>query len=183
MADIVPIERVANKIFGIRDTRVMLDRDLAELYGVETRVLNQAVQRNIKRFPEDFMFVLTREEITRISQIVTSSKIKYSKQVHAFTEQGVAMLSSVLNSDRAIQVNILIMRAFNKLRKMLSTHEDLKRKVESMERKYDRQFKVVFDAIKQLLDIESKPKRKIYPVKRISPQSTRLHYENRAATL
>ena len=161
MTDIVPIERVANKIFGIRDTRVMLDRDLAELYGVETRVLNQAVQRNIKRFPEDFMFALTREEITRISQIVTSSKIKYSKQVHAFTEQGVAMLSSVLNSDRAIQVNILIMRAFNKLRKMLSTHEDLKRKVESMERKYDRQFKVVFDAITQLIDIESKPKRKI----------------------
>ena len=161
MPDIVPIERVANKIFGIRDTRVMLDRDLAELYGVETRVLNQAVQRNIKRFPEDFMFVLTREEITRISQIVTSSKIKYSKQVHAFTEQGVAMLSSVLNSDRAIQVNILIMRAFNKLRKMLATHEDLKRKVESMERKYDRQFKVVFDAITQLIDIESKPKRKI----------------------
>ena len=161
MADIVPIERVANKIFGIRDTRVMLDRDLAELYGVETRVLNQAVQRNIKRFPEDFMFVLTREEITRISQIVTSSKIKYSKQVHAFTEHGVAMLSSVLNSDRAIQVNILIMRAFNKLRKMLATHEDLKRKVESMERKYDRQFKVVFDAITQLIDIESKPKRKI----------------------
>jgi hypothetical protein len=139
----------------------MLDRDLAELYGVETRVLNQAVQRNIKRFPEDFMFVLTREEITRISQIVTSSKIKYSKRVHAFTEQGVAMLSSVLNSERAIQVNILIMRAFTKLREMLSTHEDLRRKVEAMERKYDRQFKVVFDAIKQLIDIESKPKRKI----------------------
>ena len=151
MTDIVPIERVANKIFGIRDTRVMLDRDLAEPYGVETRVLNQAVQRNIKRFPEDFMFVLTREEITGISQIVTSNRdkmdLRYSPM--AFTEQGVAMLSSVLNSDRAIQVNILIMRAFNKLRKMLSTHEDLRRKVESMERKYDRQFKVVFDVSAQ----------------------------------
>ena len=161
MTHIVPIERVASKIYSIRHTRVMLDRDLAELYGVETRVLNQAVQRKIKRFPEDFMFVLTRDEIMRISQIVTSSKIKYSKRVHAFTEQGVAMLSSVLNSERAIQVNILIMRAFTKLREMLSTHEDLRKKVEAMERKYDHQFKVVFDAIKQLIDIESKPKRKI----------------------
>jgi len=96
-----------------------------------------------------------------ISQIVTSSKIKYSKQVHAFTEQGVAMLSSILNSERAIQVNILIMRAFTKLRERLSTHKDLKRKIEAMEKKYDLQFKVVFDAIIQLIDIESKPKRKI----------------------
>jgi len=91
MPDIVPKEKIASKIIIIRDTRIMFDRDLAELYGVETRVLNQAVRRNIKRFPEDFMFVLTREEIMRISQIVTSSKIKYSQQVHAFTEQGVAM--------------------------------------------------------------------------------------------
>ena len=157
----IPTESIVSKIISIRGEKVLLDRDIAELYGVETRVLKQAVRRNKKRFPDDFMFELTREEIMRISQIVTSSKIKYSKQVHAFTEQGVAMLSSVLNSDRAIQVNILIMRAFTKLRKMLSTHEDLKRKVESMERKYDRQFKVVFDAIKQLIDIESKPKRKI----------------------
>ena len=161
MPDLVPIERIASKIYLIRDIRVMLDRDLAELYGVETRVLNQAVHRNIKRFPKDFMFDLTRDEIMRISQIVTSSEIKYSKRVHAFTEQGVAMLSSVLNSDRAIQVNIQIMRTFTKLREMLSTHDDLRRKVEAMERKYDRQFKVVFDAIKQLIDIESKPKRKI----------------------
>jgi hypothetical protein len=161
MPDILPIERITSKIYLIRDIRVMLDRDLAELYGVETRVLNQAVHRNIKRFPKDFMFELTRDEIMGISQIVTSSEIKYSKRVHAFTEQGVAMLSSVLNSDRAIQVNIQIMRAFTKLREMLSTHEDLRRKVEAMERKYDRQFKVVFDAIKQLIDTESKPKRKI----------------------
>ena len=161
MPDIIPKERIANKIYAIRDIKVMLDRDLAELYGVETRVLNQAVRRNLKRFPEDFMFELTRDEIMRISQIVTSSKIKYSKRVHAFTEQGVAMLSSVLNSERAIQVNILIMRAFTQLRSMLSTHKELKRKIESMERKYDRQFRVVFDAIKQLIDIESKPKKKI----------------------
>ena len=161
MPDLVPIERIASKIYLIRDIRVMLDRDLAELYGVETRVLNQAVHRNIKRFPKDFMFELKRDEIMGISQIVTSFEIKYSKRVHAFTEQGVAMLSSVLNSDRAIQVNIQIMRTFTKLREMLSTHDDLRRKVEAMERKYDRQFKVVFDAIKQLIDIESKPKRKI----------------------
>ena len=161
MPDIMPMEKIASKIYVIRDTRIMLDRDLAELYGVETRVLNQAVRRNIKRFPEDFMFVLTREEIMRISQIVTSSKIKYSKQVHAFTEQGVAMLSSVLNSDRAIQVNILIMRAFTRLRQMLSTHEELRRKIETMERKYDRQFRVVFEAIKQLIDNKDKPQRKI----------------------
>ena len=161
MPDIIPKERIANKIYAIRDIKVMLDRDLAELYGVETRVLNQAVRRNLKRFPEDFMFELTRDEIMRISQIVTSSKIKYSKRVHAFTEQGVAMLSSVLNSERAIQVNILIMRAFTQLRSMLSTHKELKRKIESMERKYDRQFRVVFDAIKQLIDTESKPKKKI----------------------
>jgi hypothetical protein len=161
MPDLVPIERIATKIYLIRDIRVMLDRDLAELYGVETRVLNQAVHRNIKRFPKDFMFDLTRDEIMGISQIVTSSEIKYSKRVHAFTEQGVAMLSSVLNSGRAIQVNIQIMRTFTKLREMLSTHEDLRRKVEAMEKKYDRQFKVVFDAIKQLIDVESKQKRKI----------------------
>jgi hypothetical protein len=161
MPDIVPMERIAGKIYLIRKTKVMLDRDLAEIYGVETRVLNQAVRRNIKRFPEDFMFELTRDEIMRISQIVTSSEIKYSKRVHAFTEQGVAMLSSVLNSERAIQVNILIMRAFTQLRRMLSTNEELKKKIESMERKYDRQFRVVFDAISQLIDTESEPKKKI----------------------
>ncbi len=93
MPDVMPLERIAGKIYLIRKTKVMLDRDLAEIYGVETRVLNQAVRRNIKRFPEDFMFELTRDEIMRISQIVTSSEIKYSKRVHAFTEQGVAMFT------------------------------------------------------------------------------------------
>ena len=102
----VPMERITSKIYLIRGQKVMLDRDLADLYEVETRVLNQAVTRNKDRFPGDFMFELTRKEIMRISQIVTSSKIKYSKMVHAFTEQGVAMLSSVLRSERAVQVNI-----------------------------------------------------------------------------
>jgi len=163
MTDFVPIERIANKIYLIRHIRVMLDRDLAELYGVETRALKQAVRRNIKRFPVDFMFELNEDENQALrSQNVILKRGQHSKYLpFAFTEQGVAMLSSVLNSERAIQVNILIMRAFNKLREMLSTHEDLRRKVEAMEKKYDRQFKVVFDAIKQLIDIESKPKRKI----------------------
>jgi len=129
----------------------MLDRDLADLYNVETRILNQAVQRNIKRFPEDFMFSLTREEIMRISQIVISSDIKFSKQVRAFTEQGVAMLSGILNSDRAIEVNIQIMRAFVKLREMIASHKDLARRLDKLEKKYDTQFKVVFDALRALI--------------------------------
>jgi len=102
MSDIVSIEEIAGKIYLIRGIKVILDRDLAELYGVETKVLKQAVRRNIKRFPPDFMFALTRDEIMRISQIVTSSDIKYAKRVHAFTEQGVAMPSSVLRSERAV---------------------------------------------------------------------------------
>lgn len=112
----VPVGRIEKSIFMIRGQRVMLDRDLARLYGVQTRVLNQAVSRNVKRFPSDFMFQLSREEILSISQIVTSSRIKFSKRVHAFTEQGVAMLSTVLNSERAIEVNIAIMRVFVRLR-------------------------------------------------------------------
>ena len=142
----------------------MLDRDLAFLYGVETKVLKQAVRRNITRFPDDFMFELTKEEFENWrSQFVTSNRDRMGLRYRpmAFTEQGVAMLSSVLNSDRAIQVNVLIMRAFTRLRQMLSTHEELKRKIEAMERKYDRQFRVVFEAIKQLIDTKDKPQRKI----------------------
>jgi hypothetical protein len=161
MTTSVPVVRITNKIYFIRNKKVLLDRDLAELYCVETRVLNQAVSRNIERFPEDFMFSLNRDEIMGISQIVISSEIKFSKRVRCFTEQGVAMLSSVLRSKRAIQVNIQIMRAFTQLRQMLSTHKDLKRKIESMEKKYDQQFQVVFEAIKQLLTEEGKPKKKI----------------------
>jgi len=160
---VIPVERIQSIIFLIRGQKVLLDKDLAELYGVETKVLKQAVRRNIKRFPDDFMFELTKEENQSLrSQYVTLKRGQHSKYLSfAFTEQGVAMLSSVLNSDKAIQVNIQIMRAFTQLRQMLSTHEDLKRKIEAMERKYDKQFRVVFDAINQLLDTESKPKRKI----------------------
>jgi hypothetical protein len=130
----------------------MLDRDLAMLYGVETRALNQAVKRNRERFPDDFMFELTREEIRNISQsVICSSAMKHAKNVYAFTEQGVAMLSGVLNSPRAIQVNIAIMRAFVQLRIILSTHADLARKLEALENKYDSQFRAVFDAIRQLM--------------------------------
>ena len=154
---LVPMEMIEGKILLIRSQKVMLDRDLALLYGVETRVLNQAVRRNIDRFPEDFMFPLTREEIMRISQFVISSvhpgvkTLKFSKNVMAFTEHGVAMLSSVLNSPRAVQVNIQIMRTFTKLREIISQHKDLARRLSELEKKYDAQFKVVFDAIRQLM--------------------------------
>jgi len=142
----------------------MLDRDLAELYGVKTRVLKQTVRRNIKRFPEDFMFELTykEESLLRSQSVIIEGKGKHSKYLSmAFTEQGVAMLSSVLNSERAIQVNIQIMRTFTRIRQMLLSNEDLKRKIEAMENKYDKQFSIVFEAIKQLLQEDDKPKRKI----------------------
>jgi len=162
MKALVPIEIIEGKILFIRGQKVMLDRDLAQLYGVETRVLNQAVRRNIDRFPEDFMFTLTREEIMRISQIVISSAhetLKFSKNVMAFTEQGVAMLSSVLNSIRAVQVNIAIMRVFVKLREMIASNKELSRRLDKLEKKYDAQFKVVFDAIRELMT-PPEPKRK-----------------------
>jgi hypothetical protein len=142
----------------------MLDRDLAELYRIETKQLKRAVRRNIDRFPSDFMFELTiKEKYSLRCQFGTlEGKGKHSKYLSmAFTEQGVAMLSSVINSKRAIQINIQIMRVFTKLRKMLSTHEDLRRKIEDMESKYDQQFRIVFDAIKQLLAEDDQPKRKI----------------------
>ena len=148
----------------IRGIKVMLDRDLAELYGVETKRLKEQVRRNIKRFPEDFMFRLTfKEESLLRSQFATlEGKGKHSKYLAmAFTEQGVSMLSSVLKSDRAIQVNIEIMRTFSKLRSMLEGHKELQKKIEAMEEKYDRQFRVVFQAIKQMLKEEEKPKQKI----------------------
>jgi phage regulator Rha-like protein len=131
----------------------MLSTDLAELYGVEPRVLVQAVKRNIERFPEDFMFQLNEEEFSDLkSQFVTSSWGGIRRAApYAFTEQGVAMLSSVLRSKRAVQVNVEIMRAFVRLRRMLATHEDLARKLDALEKKYDSQFKAVFDAIRQLM--------------------------------
>lgn len=130
---------------------MLLDRDLAELYGVETRVLNQTVGRNSERFPDDFMFSLTRDEIRNLSQIVISSGFKHSPRVLVFTEQGVAMLSGLLNSPRAIAVNIGIMRAFVRLRQMVASNVDLARKLAALERKYDAQFKIVFDAIRELM--------------------------------
>ncbi|HTD64976.1 MAG TPA: ORF6N domain-containing protein [Candidatus Limnocylindria bacterium] len=164
--DIVSLQRIERVILMVRGQKVLLDRDLAVLYGVETRVLNQAVRRNIKRFPADFMVKLSRQEIASISQFVISSgPLKFSKSVHAFTEQGVAMLSSVLNSPRAIRVNIEIMRAFVLLRQMLATNADLARRLGELEKKYDSQFKIVFEAIRQLMagpdDDKSKERREI----------------------
>jgi len=150
-SSLIPTERIERAIYFIRGEKVMLDRDLAELYRVETWVLNQAVTRNRDRFPPDFMFELTREEITGISQTVKSSNLKFSKRVTAFTEQGVAMLSSVLRSKRAVQVNIEIMRAFVRLRQMFASNAELSRRPDELESKYDRQFKVVFDAIRNLM--------------------------------
>jgi|SRR3989304_2776138 len=152
--EVIPQQIIESKILIIRGKKVMLDRDLAVLYDVETRTLNQAVRRNIKRFPEDFMFQLTKEEMNNWkSQIVISNKDKMGirKKPYAFTENGVAMLSSVLNSERAITVNIQIMRTFTKLRELLTTHKELKQKLNKMEKKYDHQFKIVFDAIRQLI--------------------------------
>lgn len=142
----------------------MLDANLAELYGVTTGALNQAIKRNAERFPEDFMFQLTAEEYNSlISQIAISKPGRGGRRKlpYAFTEQGVAMLSSVLNSERAIQVNIAIMRAFVLLRRMLLSHEDLARKVDALEKKYDTQFKVVFDAIRALMEPPKPPRRRI----------------------
>jgi len=156
-------EQIGNRILFARNAKVMLDRDLAILYGVETKVLIQAVKRNSKRFPSDFMFMLTAQEVVNLrSHIVTSSWGGRRYKPYVFTEQGVAMLSSVLKSERAIQVNIQIMRTFTKLRKLMATHEGLKKKIEEMEKKYDSQFKVVFEAIRQLLEPAcEKPKRRI----------------------
>lgn len=159
---LVPIEMIQNKIFIIRGKKVMLDGDLAMLYGVEKKVLNQAVRRNIERFPDDFMFQLSLSEAKNLkSQFVTSSWGGIRKPPLVFTEQGVAMLSSVLKSNQAIAVNIQIIRTFSKLREMLSTHGELRKKIEEMEKKYDSQFKVIFDVINQLLIEDESSKRRI----------------------
>jgi len=164
MESLVPVEVIEKKIFLIRGQKVMLDRDLADLYDVETRVLNQAVQRNIKRFPEDFIFSLTREEIMGISQIVISSNIKFSKQVRVFTEQGMAMLSSVLRSQRAVRVNIAIMRVFVRLRQVMASQKAMAGKLAELEERiqdHDEQITNIFKAIRQLMAPPMKPKRKI----------------------
>jgi hypothetical protein len=178
MAIALKPENVAQLVFFIRGEKVMFDVDLAKLYGVSTKALNQAVSRNRSRFPEDFAFRLTRDEFdTMRSQIVTSysgrralrSQIVTSKKgrggrryrPYAFTEQGVAMLSSVLRSARAVEVNIAIMRTFVQLRRLMDTNRDLARKIEALERKYDEQFAAVFAAIKQLIAPPVAPKRQI----------------------
>ena len=142
----------------------MLDADLAGLYGVTTKRLNERVRRNRSRFPDDFMFQLTAEEVLSLrSQIATSKQGRGGRRYAplVFTEQGIAMLSTVLNSERAIQVNIEIMRAFVRLREMIATHRDLAPKLETLEKKYDAQFKVVFDAIRELMTPPESKKRKI----------------------
>ena len=166
MSKLIAVELIATKILEIRDKKVMLDRDLAKLYGVSTKALNQAVKRNISRFPADFMFELSKSEK---EQVVTKCDhfraLKFSYQSpYAFTEQGVAMLSSVLNSERAIRVNILIMRAFVKLKELLLTHRDLAIKIEALERKYanhDEKIQKIFEAIRQLIAPAEEPKRRI----------------------
>jgi hypothetical protein len=149
---LIPVERIERSILLIRGQKVILDKDLAILYRVSTGNLNKAVSRNVDRFPEDFMFQLTEEEFTNLmSHFGTSSWGGTRKLPRAFTEQGVAMLSSVLRSKRAVSVNIEIMRAFVRLRQMLATNAKLGRRLNELERKYDSQFKVVFDAIRQLM--------------------------------
>jgi hypothetical protein len=191
-SNLIPAERIERRILLLRGQKVMLDFELAELYGVETRTLNQAVKRNLERFPEDFMFQLTEEEMKLIlrSQIVTSSsgtppnplKTKGASEnlrsqtvisswdenyggrryvPLAFTEQGVAMLSSVLRSPRAVQVNIAIMRTFVQLRQMLASSAELSGKLAALEARYDKQFKVVFDAIRELMSDKKLPRREI----------------------
>ncbi len=191
-ASLIPATRIERRILLLRGQKVMLDFDLAELYGVQAKVLNQAVKRNSERFPEDFVFRLTKEETLLVmrtetgnssqsvtspnetvvkptgssalnwSQSVTSSRMKHrglAYRPYAFTEQGVAMLSSVLGSRRAVQVNIAIMRTFVQLRQMLAAHAGLARKLAALERNYDKQFRVVFDAIRELMSDKKAPRK------------------------
>jgi len=165
-AELVPLEHVEKAIRVIRGVKVLLDVDLAALYGVEVKVLNQAVKRNLQRFPADFMLQLSAEEARALrSQIVTldgAGRGAHRKYLpYAFTEQGVAMLSSVLRSPRAIQVNIEIMRAFVRLRQLLQENTALARKLEALEKKYDAKFRVVFDAIRELMAPPARSKRRI----------------------
>jgi len=167
--DLIPLENISSKIYFIRNEKVLIDYDLALLYGVETRVLKQAVRRNKERFPKDFMFQLNKNEFENLrSQTVTSSWGGRRYSPYAFTEQGVAMLSSVLNSERAIKVNIAIMRAFVKMREYLQSNEKFASKLKELEKetkdkfaKQQKQITLIFDAIQQLMTEEEKPKRRI----------------------
>ena len=158
---VVPVERIERAILSIRGEKVMLDSDLAELYGVLTGALNQAVKRNLGRFPPDFMFRLTEAEK---AEVVTNcdnlAKLRFSPHLpYAFTEHGALMLANVLNSERAAQTSVQVVRAFVRLRQMLASNAELARKLDAMEKKYDAQFKVVFDAIRQLMS-PPEPKRR-----------------------
>jgi hypothetical protein len=160
---VVPAERIERAILSMHGRRVMLDRDLAELYGVPAIALRQQVKRNRERFPEDFMFQLTKDEAeVLVSQnVIPSMRSLGGSLPYAFTQEGVAMLSSVLRSRRAVEVNIAIMRAFVRLRELLASHKDLARKLDELEKKYDEQFKVVFEAIRRLMgpDVPEPPRR------------------------
>ena len=164
MIDIVPIEQIAGKIYFIRGAKVMLDRDLADLYEVGTKVLKRNVRRHIDRFPDDFMFELSKEELKNWRSQFGTSKgdkmgLRYSPM--AFTEQGVAMLSGILNSKRAVQVNIQIMRAFIKLRRFVLDNEALRRELEDLKQQTENSFQIVFETLDRLIAIDEKPKRKI----------------------
>lgn len=160
MKDLIPAERIVSKIYLIRGKKVMIDRDLAELYGVPTKVLNQAVKRNINRFPDDFMFQLSVNEAESLRSQFVTSKIGRGGQrwsSNAFTEQGVAMLSSVLKSEQAVLVNIQIIRTFTRLREMIAENASLRSKLEEMELRYDEGFRMVFEAINKLVDSNDGP--------------------------
>jgi len=162
MNPIVPNEIILKKIFLIRGEKVMLDRDLAELYGVPTKSLKQAVRRNMGRFPEDFMFELTKKEFDNLrSQSVTSSHGGSRYLPMVFTEQGIAMLSSVLNSDKAIQMNIQIIRIFTKIRRLVLENNDLKKELDDHKELAEERFRVIFETLDQLIAIEEAPKKKI----------------------
>ena len=161
---LIPMERIERAIILVRGEKVMLDRDLAEIYGVETKALNQAVKRNDSRFPADFMFQLTAAEAKSLrSQIVTSNAGRGGRRYlpYVFTEHGALMLANVLNSERAAQTSVQVVRAFVRLRQLLSSNAELARKLESLEKKYDTQFRVVFDAIRKLMTPEPTKRREI----------------------
>jgi phage regulator Rha-like protein len=182
---IVPTALISQKIFFLRGTRVMLDADLARLYGVATKNLNKAVNRNTNRFPSDFMFQLSLKELQSLRFQTGTSKLgrggrRYAP--YAFTEQGVAMLSSVLHSARAVQVNVAIMRTFVRLREMLATHEELRRKIDAMEKRYDARFQAVFETIRQMLETPIPAKKPIgfharlaFTSKSVKPPSSSLN--------
>jgi hypothetical protein len=163
MRSVVPVEAIERKILLIRGRKVMLDSDLAKLYGVPTFRFNEQVRRNLKRFPEDFMFQLTKDEHrSLISQFAISKIGRGGRRFlpYVFTEHGALMAANVLKSEKAIEASIYVVRAFAKLREMIASHKDLARRLAELEKKYDSQFKVVFDAIRQLMEpAESKPRR------------------------